>query len=933
MPLTESAHIPLATYRVQLHSKSTFSDLAALGGYFRDLGISDLYLSPIFTSVPGSLHGYDVTDYSEVNPELGGLSGFERLAVDLKESGQGIILDFVPNHMGIAGMLNEWWRDVLENGPSSHHAPFFDIQWKTDFSDSHPKVMVPLLLDHYGKVLANGEIALVFEDGFSIRYKDTILPIRPESYSAILTSMGLESCTSPGAAAFNVIASAYSDCTAKKVEIFGYSVNPDLSRRLGQLLTDYSEIKEKLFLRLRVINGTPGNPSSFDRLHDILDQQHYRLARWQAGAHEINYRRFFAIDTLVGLHMENPEVFRECHTMLGRLLAQGSVSGLRVDHIDGLRQPEDYLNRIQTLDRSDRSKPLYLLVEKILEGRESVPQKWPVHGTTGYEFISQLSGVLVDCNEESRFDSIYRRNTGDISNYTESVVQSKRVTIAEMFANAISNLGVELAQILFEDRNWRDLTRHELTTAVSEFVAHLPVYRTYRRRREHGTAEDREVLREACAKAISDNPRADPQPFEFLRDLLIGEYPSLESSSAFKDRILNWVLTFQQYTGAIMAKAVEDTVFYNYNRFIALNEVGCDPSRFGASAEDFHRANLLRAEFCPLALLTSSTHDSKFSEDIRARLYALSELGGEWDGWIAAWKQKTSRHTTVHNFGAMPDSSDQYRFFQILLGVWPFESSEVDDAFRSRLKEYLRKAVSEAKRHTSILNNNELYLLACDDFVDGVTNTDSSNDFLLHFEPCASRIARLGMVNSLVQLVLKCTVPGIPDFYQGNETWDFSLVDPDNRRSVDFAFRKRQLSTASESSYSDLLIEWRNGAIKMRVTRDLLKLRGALPHLFSHGSYRAVSAIGFFSGNVLAFERNHEDGAVLVVVPRLSSKIGCPPLGPTWDNTRIEYLGEGIRWKDAFTGFVHNTDRPLFLRDLFANLPFAVLCQQKEDVP
>jgi (1->4)-alpha-D-glucan 1-alpha-D-glucosylmutase len=907
--LEKSGHVPESTYRVQLHGKFTFADLAALDSYFTELGISDLYLSPIFTAVPGSQHGYDVTDYGEVNPELGGHEGFKALAATLHGGHHAIILDFVPNHMGIAGMLNQWWRDVLEFGPSSHYAPFFDIQWKAEGLQDHPRVLVPLLQDHYGKVLERGEITLLYEKGFSLQYGDTTLPVSPDSYPHILKDLGPD-----------------------MDQALGTSVEGRKERLEARVAAD-PKIRDAVDGRLRTLNGRIGDSTSFDALHAIIESQHYRLARWQAGAHEINYRRFFAIDTLVGLHMETPEVFHESHAMVGRLIAEGDVSGLRIDHIDGLRQPWDYLQRIQMMARPDASQPLYVLVEKILAHGESLPKSWPVHGTTGYEFIAQLAGILVDAAQQSRFDSIYRSFTGEKRAYPELVIRSKRMIISEMFANAISNLGAELVQIVAGDRMWRDLTRHELTTAVSELVVHLPVYRTYRRRQDAVAEQDRAVLEDACAQAIMDNPRASPEPFTFIRDLLIGAYPAADAPSEYRGRILNWVLTFQQYTGAIMAKSVEDTTFYTYNRFIALNEVGGDPGIFGGSIDDFHKANEVRRSLEPHALLATSTHDSKLGEDVRARLYALSELATEWEGWTQEWGQMTAAHTTYCDGGQAPDDLDRYRFFQILLGAWPLKDGDVDDPFRGRLKEYFRKAVNEAKRHTSILNGNEAYLDACDHFVDAVTTGAGAANFLATFLPCAARIARLGMVNSLAQVVLKCTVPGVPDFYQGNEIWDFSLVDPDNRRAVDYPMRQVMIGDVSQVSYTTLLENWRDGAIKLRVTRDLLRFRRGCPLLFSSGSYRAVAGSGSFSASVVSFMRELGEAAILVVVPRITAKIGCPAVGSVWDDTRLSESASEHGWRDLFTGRIFAAGEPLLMRTLFAELPFAVLERAKAPAP
>ncbi len=930
MPLTESGHVPSSTYRVQLHKDFDFAAAKALAGYFQELGVSDLYLSPIFKSVPGSQHGYDVTDFSEVNPELGGADGFSRLAAALRSHGCRVILDFVPNHMGIEGLLNQRWRDVLEHGPSSRYAAFFDIQWKAEPGEDHPRVLVPLLSDQYGKVLEQGEIKLVYENGLSLRYQQATLPLRPETYQAVfdplLSAMGRTgdaeairqaiALLSRGADAPPPEKTASDQQSEKRMELF--------EARLEQAVEASAPLRERLENHLASLNGVVGESASYDRLHAIIEAQHYRLARWQYGAHEINYRRFFAIDTLVGLHMENPEVFRECHALLSRLMASGDVAGLRIDHIDGLLQPEAYLRRLQTLPRLAGDKPLYVVVEKILARNETLPASWPVHGTTGYEFIGDVADILVDGSQASRLETVYRRFAPE-GGYASLVTSSKRLIITEMFANAVSNLGADLMAIVSEDRMWRDLTRHELTTAVSELAAHMQVYRSYRKRIEPLGEQDSAVVAAACARAVADNPRADPQALHFVRDILIGRYPPASSPAAYKNRILTWVLTFQQYTGAIMAKSVEDTAFYNYNRLIGLNEVGCDPGTIGGSLAAFHAANEARQKNSSMSLLTTSTHDSKFSEDVRARLYAISEVTREWEVWVEDWRARTERHISSIEGTPAPDALDQYRYFQVLLGVWPLFESEVDDAFRARLREHFRKTVDEAKRHTSIMNRNEAYLAACDQFVDSTASEASGKEFLDAFRPCARRVARIGMVNSLAQLVIKATSPGVPDFYQGNEIWNFSLVDPDNRRPVDFGLRVESLRRAGEAPIDALLENWRDGGIKLRVTRDLLRLRREIPGMFSAGAYVPVTATGTFQAHVVSFARTHEEEALLVIVPRVAAKLGCPPLGAVWEDTRLEELPPAGAWQDVVTGRSHSGSRPLFLRSALAELPFAVL--------
>jgi (1->4)-alpha-D-glucan 1-alpha-D-glucosylmutase len=526
---------------------------------------------------------------------------------------------------------------------------------------------------------------------------------------------------------------------------------------------------------------------------------------------------------------------------------------------------------------------------------------------------------------ETRLDDIYRGFTGEDKPYSEIVYEKKRLIIAELFVNAVSNLGAELVEILSVDRYWRDLTRHELTTVVSEFMASMPVYRTYRRRQHPVSLPDRQVIEEMCTKALARNHRADPQPFEFVRDLLIGLYPPADASENFRESLLSWVLTFQQYTGAVMAKAVEDTAFYTYNRLIALNEVGGDPGFRGGTVDDFHRANITRLANFPHALLATSTHDTKFSEDVRARLYVLSELADEWDGWLRDWNAVTERYTTLIDGKAAPDALDRYRYFQVLLGAWPLGGGAVDGAFRERMKEHFRKAVSEAKRHTSILQANEAYFSACDKFVDELTTPSSATGFFATFQPAALQVARFGMVNSLAQVVLKCTVPGVPDFYQGNEIWDFSLVDPDNRREIDFGLRQQLLEKVATLKPAALVENWRDGGIKLRLIQVLLKVRREHAELFSAGEYQPLQAEGSYKDRLIAFRRNHGDSAILVVVPRLTAKIGVPPLGVVWDDTRLVDQGDRRRWRDVMTQREFSEEDPLHLRVLFADLPFAVL--------
>ncbi len=927
--LKGAQRIPGATYRLQLRKEFPFAAVEAMAPHLARMGISDVYLSPILFSNPGSTHGYDVADYRRIDPELGGREGMVRLHAALRQANLGVLLDFVPNHMGIngPGPFNKWWQDVLENGQASPHARFFDINWNA--KDGRARVLVPILDDHYGRVLEAGRLAVVEEGGrLSIAYGEMRFPISAESRAEHAT------------------------------------LNP-------QHPTPNA---------LAEINGKVGEPRSFDRLDALIERQHYRLAYWKAGAHETNYRRFFAIDSLIGVRIEIPEVFNECHALLGKLLRDGLVSGVRVDHIDGLFDPAGYLERLQALrERADGAEAVppgkagslggtasvpsaafYVVVEKILGRNEELPSGWQAHGSTGYEFIAQMAGLMVEARAEGEFTRIYADFTGSTASYASKVYEKKWMVLDEMFANAVAGLAEGLGRLPEADRRWRDLTVTELTAALREMIAQLSIYRTYRRGAAPMDEFDRREIERACAEAARRTPRMGRQPFEFIRDVLVGDYPGPEMPRELREFAGRWTMTLQQYTGAVMAKAVEDTAFYTYNRFVGMNEVGCDPEEFGRPVTAFHAANAARLAAAPHSLLATSTHDTKFGEDARARLYALSEIAGEWKEWVAEWRALNRRHKSLVDGESAPDANEEYRIYQVMLAALELgqrstlntQRSTFNERFRNRMKEYVRKAVNEAKRHTAWANPNEAWIAAGDRFVDGMLDPESGKEFLESFWPRARRLAHLGMVNSLAQVVLKICSPGVPDFYQGAESWLLHLVDPDNRGIVDGA-ELEKLAAAADAPLAELLRDWPDGRIKLRVTRDLLRFRGAHPALFQEGSYTPVESRGAFAENIVAFVRGgaapgqagsgkpEAGGRLLVVVPRLAVKLGCPPLGLVWEDTLLRLdgfaglaaVGTGVgapgysrsRWKDVVTGREFPAGGELPVRELFCELPFAVL--------
>lgn len=929
---------PHATYRVQLHAGFTFDDLAGRVPYLHALGVSDCYCSPIFQATPGSKHGYDVCDYTQINRELGGEAALLRLSAALRRHDMGLLLDFVPNHMGIEGPFNHWWRDVLEQGQRSRYASFFDIDWNTRIttggeaaSPATPQVLLPLLPDHYGRLLQDGKLKLVRDGGtLALGGESSRFPLRPATYAEILRE-----CRNPDLAE---IAGSFARLedenegtpASKKTERFA-----SLKNELAALLTGHTAASEQLDAVIARLNGTPGDPASFDLLDNLIGDQHYRLARWQAGAHGVNYRRFFAINTLVGLRMEDEAVFEETHALLGRLLREGIVTGLRIDHIDGLRDPQTYLDRLQTLaaaGRAENAHAPYVVVEKILAREEHLPASWVADGTTGYEFIPQLAGLFTAPENEAAFDAVYKKFTGAAADYEPTVRAKKKLIIGELFANTVLTLAQGLHDLIQVDRRWRDLTVPELSAAISELIAGLGVYRTYRRPGEPIRPEDHAEIMLAGVVAIRENTRIEPLLVAFVTSVLLGDYPEAGAPDDYRAALDEWVLTFQQYTGAVMAKSVEDTAYYTCNRLIALNEVGGQPDVFGADVRSFHEANLERRERTPHALLTTSTHDTKVSEDVRARLYALSEIPAEWAGWVRDWRQLNERHKTEVDGRLAPDADEEYRLYQTLLGAWPLAATtSATDApgekFRQRIRGYFEKAVNEAKVNTTDAHPNPEWIDACLRFADAILTPGAGNVFPARFAPAALRVAQLARINSLAQTVLKLTVPGIPDIYQGNESWDFSLVDPDNRRDVDFDELEKLATTARNDPVKTLFENWTTGAIKLALTRALLGLRRDHPRLFLEGDYTPLEVRGEHAQQVVAFFRSEGTARLLVLVPRLVAKLPWPQTGDVWKDTFVETGDSAGTWENVLDGgrITSAETGELLLATLFANVPVAVL--------
>ena len=930
--------IPAATYRIQLNHTFTFQDATQLIPYLNDLGITDLYSSPYFKAVPGSLHGYDVVDPTTLNPEIGSEDDYRAMIEELHRRGMGHLLDVVPNHMGITQQLNEWWRDVLENGPSSRYAPFFDIDWNPLKSELREKVLLPILGDQYGAVLERQELQLVCEDGkFLIRYFEHCLPLAPKSSSWILSHRLPTLIEELGGDSLHVM-ELQSIITALKHLPSRHELAPELvaeryrekeiiRHRLATLVAGSTAIRTFLQDNVGLINGVKGEPHSFDILDGILNDQAYRLAYWRVAAEEINYRRFFDINELAAIRMEDPTVFDETHRFLFRLVKDGAVTGLRIDHVDGLYDPADYTEKLRhwasqelPVDPQSAALPLYVVVEKILGVGEELPRNWRVCGTTGYDFLVSLNGLFVSRANERAFDALYAQFIGKHESFEELIYQCKRLIMQAAMASELSVLGHQLDRLSERDRRSRDFTINSLTYAIEEIVACFPVYRTYITGSEDGVpAKDRSFIGQAVTKAKRRNPAMSGLVFDFVRDLLLKEPDQAESIQEREER-LSFVTKFQQTTSPVAAKGIEDTAFYRYHRFVSLNEVGSDPQQFGITPSLLHDQMKVRQQYWPASLSATSTHDTKRGEDVRARLNVLSEIPKQWKGHVTAWHKMNRSCKTKAAGELLPGPNEEYLLYQTLIGAWPFEKMDEEGygVFVERIQGYMNKAVKEAKEHTSWVSRDEEYEDLVRQFIARVLDRSRANVFWDDFLPFQDWVAQYGIYNSLSQLLIKMTAPGVPDFYQGTELWDLNLVDPDNRRPIDFPRRISLLAELDKASTTEpdrmalvqeLVKERVDGRIKLFLTAEMLRYRRAHPLLFQHGDYVKLEGMGTKSEHVFAFARLHTEGSIVSVVPRLLTGMTQDPhelpLGDeAWNDTELVLPAwrEGTIFRNIFTG-------------------------------
>jgi (1->4)-alpha-D-glucan 1-alpha-D-glucosylmutase len=922
--------IPLATYRLQLTSDFGFDQAAALAPYLADLGVSHVYCSPYLRARPGSAHGYDIVSHTQFNPELGGEEAFYRMAAALRQNNLRQVLDFVPNHMGVGGADNPWWSDVLEWGRDSEFAGWFDVDWEPEQPHLRGKLLVPFLGEQYGAALESGVLKLKFDaevGAFAVWAHDTHkLPICPLQYGAILGD---------GRPELERLGDAFANLSAR---------GPFAANRARTLQAELAEAAKKpgvaaaLAQSLARFDGEPGDLRSWSELDALIGAQHWRLAYFRVASDDINYRRFFDVSELARIRMELPELFDHAHALIFRLLEEGVLDGLRIDHIDGLLDPKAYCLQL----RAKASRPFYLVVEKILARHEDLREEWNVDGATGYEVATLIAGLLIDPSGESPLTRLYADFVGNRDSFADIVRACKIGIMENELASELNSLAREIASVARSNPRTADFTKNVLQRALKEIIAVFPVYRTYVDAAAAPTAADLRDLDWAIAKARRHDVAIDQSVFDFLYELLTCNLIAKPKSGFSRTAVIRAAMRVQQYTGPVMAKAVEDTAFYRYARMLALNEVGGHPAEFNVSGPAFHHANQRRAHRFPHAMVSTSTHDTKRGEDVRARLAVLSECPEAWGQSVTAWSRILRAGSGGSSGDAPPDRNDEYAFYQLLVGSWPPELSTDNpepaamDAFRQRIEGAMTKAMREAKVNTSWASPSAAYESAVLAFIRAALDISRKNNFLETFGSFQAKVAAAGMRNSLVQTVLKLTLPGAPDFYQGAELWDFNFVDPDNRRPVDYIKRRELLRRLSngwadrETLIADLMENWRDGCVKLFMITELLKLRRRHADVFQDGAYEPLSVTGVGSDRICAFAREKAGKTIVVAVSlypwrgraetTAGVQIALPP------------SARGEEWIDHFSRRrIDSNENGVSAQDLFISLPVAILAPRRND--
>ncbi len=876
-----------ATYRLQFTGAFRFEDAEAIVPYLDALGISHVYASPIFTAKPGTLSGYDTCDFSTINPELGGEPAFRSLVSALHAHKMGLIFDFVPNHMSAHPQWNRWWRHVLANGPSSPLSEYFDIDWYPKNSNLHGKVLLAVLGGQYGEVLESGALRVEYRDAeFCLMYGDLNLPLNPRQMRVLLAHRWNEAATSSTIepevrVEFESILfhldhiPAYLDA-GPQARVDRERESRIATERLTRVMEHSPALRSHLDTVIAEFNGKPGDAASFTLLHNLLQQQPYRLSYWRTAMHEINYRRFFDVNDLIGLRMEFPPLFESAHAKLIALIEEGLVDGVRLDHIDGLLDPKQYLLQLREATRNTAS-PLYLVVEKILARKEWISADWPVEGSTGYDYLALLNGLWVQEDKLPQMERIYRVFSGHAERERDALYEAKRLITTTSMASELNVLAHELNRL--SERSWksRDFTLDGLREALREVVACFPVYRTYISERGFSPT-DEAAIQQAIQQAMRRNPTLEESIFAFIRSSILPVRGASEPAESFAQR-LRFAMKFQQYTSPVQAKGMEDTVFYRYSPLASLNEVGSAVGRRATRPQEFHEVNLARMERWPDAMLTTSTHDTKHGEDARVRISVLSEIPGEWEAHLDRWANINAAAKREVDGLLAPDAADEYLYYQNLLGAWPPNLTNPTEDLVSRMKRFMDKALKEAKVHTSWINPSNEYDAAMERFIESTLRGAQSSDFLKSFVPFAQEIAKLGAWQSISQIAIKMMSPGVVDTYQGGELWDLSLVDPDNRNAVDYKQRDQRLSKlqkeiagapASQRSAAlrKLTSHWPNDDLKMLYVAAGLQFRARYPELLRRGNYIALTPEGEGAEHVIAFARQTDDRVVITVALR-----------------------------------------------------------------
>jgi (1->4)-alpha-D-glucan 1-alpha-D-glucosylmutase len=920
--------IPTATYRIQFHAEFNFEHAQEIVAYLADLGISDFYASPVFQATQGSTHGYDVVDPTVLNSELGTESDFAKLSAEIHQHQMGWLQDIVPNHMAYDNH-NLWLMEVLENGKDSEFFDFFDINWNQPDEEINERVLAPFLGDFYGNCLEKGEIKLDYQkQNLIVTYFGLELPVRIESYLTFITHN------------LDILEQKIGRQHPDFIKFLGIvyllkNLSKDSKERLEQIILvkslleetcqQNSTIEEFIQNNLKEFNGKVGNPESFNLLDNLLAEQFYRLSFWKVAAQQINYRRFFTVNELISVKVEELKVFNKTHELIERLVAENKFTGVRIDHIDGLYNPAEYLTRLRT-----KLGDIYITVEKILELTEDLPQQWQIQGTSGYEFLNYVNGLFCQSENEVDFSKVYTEFTGLKANYQDLVYEKKALFLEKNLGGDIENLARILKKLSSDTREGSDFTTYGLKKALFEVLVLFPVYRTYID--ENGIREiDREYINQTIKAAKKKTPLLVNE-LNFIQKILLLKHEDYCSKTQ-SEKWLHFVMRSQQLTGPLMAKGVEDTLLYVYNRLLSLNEVGGNPSHFGIELDLFHHFNQNKVQHWQHGMNTTATHDTKRGEDVRSRLNVLSEIPQEWSQQVNQWREINQ----VHKQGVVPDANDEYFLYQTLLGTFPFEDGESAD-FLNRIKDYMLKAVREAKVNTAWLRPNKEYEQAFLSFIERVLSPKESN-FLQYFRPFQQQIAEYGIYNSLSQVLIKNTAPGVPDLYQGAELWELSLVDPDNRRPIDYQKRRKFLQEIKVKSSQDILqllkeliATKEDGKIKLFLTHQLLKARKEYTEVFKNGNYQPIEITGKYHNHLIAFSRNYGEKTIVAIAPRFLTGIIKPgqlPLGTEiWEDTSLKLTNK--KWYNAIDSQTI-AGKNLAVGEILQNFPVALLIGHQRD--